>query len=168
MHSATPSLSASSRSPPASRSPRMPSIQPRTSFAACGVYLSNRILRRSLSSDDTDAMVSQKICDMCREMCCPLSNQPESVYLLCPTCASLRLQWFSATRNRLRAVTRFRNDSRTCEKVSQVNNIDKETIAPGASLININRRREQGHQQTACAECDVCRPAPHCPLARCG
>lgn len=33
------------------------SIQLRTSFAAAGVYFSSRILRRSLSSEVTDAMM---------------------------------------------------------------------------------------------------------------
>ena len=36
--------------------PKIPSIHCLTSFAAAGVYLSRRSLRRSLSNDDTDAI----------------------------------------------------------------------------------------------------------------
>lgn len=56
LHRATPFFNASSRSPPTSFSPKTFSIQLLTSFAAAGVYLSRRNLRRSLSSDETEAM----------------------------------------------------------------------------------------------------------------
>jgi hypothetical protein len=59
LHSAVPSLSASSRSPAGRRSPRASSIQLRTSLAACGVYRSIRSFLMSWSSDVTDAMVGE-------------------------------------------------------------------------------------------------------------
>jgi len=58
LHSATPSFKLASRSPPSKRSPRDSSIKVRTSFAACGVYLSRRNLRISLSRDVTEAIVA--------------------------------------------------------------------------------------------------------------
>jgi hypothetical protein len=57
LQSATPSLRPSRRSDDGSFSPSMSSIHDRTSLAAAGVYLSRRILRRSLSREDTDAMM---------------------------------------------------------------------------------------------------------------
>lgn len=56
LHNATPSRSPSSKSFDGNFSPRTSSTQVLISFAAPGVYLSRRILRRSLSSDDTDAI----------------------------------------------------------------------------------------------------------------
>ena len=47
LHNATPSLSASSKSPDGSFSPRVSSIHVLASFAAAGVYLDNRKLRMS-------------------------------------------------------------------------------------------------------------------------
>lgn len=58
MHSATPSFKLASRSPPSKRSPRDSSMNDRTSFAACGVYLSKRNLRISLSRDVTEAIIA--------------------------------------------------------------------------------------------------------------
>jgi hypothetical protein len=58
LHSATPSFKLASRSPPSKRSPRDSSMKVRTSFAACGVYLSRRNLRISLSSDVTEAIIA--------------------------------------------------------------------------------------------------------------
>jgi hypothetical protein len=57
LHNTVPSLSASSKSPAGSRSPRASSIQVRTSLAALGVYRSIRSFLMSWSSDVTDAMV---------------------------------------------------------------------------------------------------------------
>ena len=57
LHKAIPSLRASRRSPPASRSPKAPSIHARISLAACGVYLDRRNFRTSLSREDTDAIM---------------------------------------------------------------------------------------------------------------
>lgn len=56
-HSATPSLSASRRSPGGNERLRVSSIQARASLAACGVYRDKRRLRMSESSDVTDGMV---------------------------------------------------------------------------------------------------------------
>lgn len=56
LHKATPSFNPSRRSPPGRRSPSVPSIHDFTSFAAAGVYLSRRNLRKSLSNDETDAI----------------------------------------------------------------------------------------------------------------
>src|SRR5690242_6627562 len=58
LQSATPSLRPSRRSDDDSFSPSVSSIQARTSFAAAGVYLSRRNLRRSLSKELTDAMMA--------------------------------------------------------------------------------------------------------------
>jgi len=57
LQSATPSLSPSSRSLDGRRWPSVFSIQDRASLAAAGVYLSSRNLRRSLSSDETVAIM---------------------------------------------------------------------------------------------------------------
>lgn len=59
LHNTVPSLSASSKSPAGSRSPRTSSIQARTSFAACGVYLSMRNFFMSWSSEVTEAMLGE-------------------------------------------------------------------------------------------------------------
>lgn len=56
LHKATPSFNPSRRSLPGRRSPSVPSIHDFTSFAAAGVYLSRRNLRKSLSKDETDAI----------------------------------------------------------------------------------------------------------------
>src|SRR2546429_656604 len=56
LHSATPSFSPSNKSASGSLSPSTSSIQFLTSFAAAVVYLARRMLRRSLSRDETDAM----------------------------------------------------------------------------------------------------------------
>lgn len=61
LHNATPSLRLSSRSPLGSLSPRTLSIQELTSFAAAGVYLSKRNLRKSLSNDVTEAILFRYI-----------------------------------------------------------------------------------------------------------
>lgn len=53
----TPSFKETSKSPGGRRSPSTLSIHDRISSAAAGVYLSRRILRRSLSRDVTEAMV---------------------------------------------------------------------------------------------------------------
>ncbi len=58
MHNATPSFKLASRSPPSKRSPSDSSMKDRTSFAACGVYLSKRNLRMSLSRDVTEAIIA--------------------------------------------------------------------------------------------------------------
>lgn len=65
LHRATPSLRPSRRSEDGSLSPSVSSIQARVSFAAAGLYLSRRILRRSLSSDDTDAMMRDSVARGC-------------------------------------------------------------------------------------------------------
>lgn len=62
LHRATPGFNASSKSPGGNFSRRTSSIQARTSFAACGVYLDRRILRKSLSSEGTDAMMTIIAC----------------------------------------------------------------------------------------------------------
>ena len=54
---AIPSFNASSRSPVFSGSPKVLSIHLLTSFARCGVYLSRRIERKSLSREDTEAIL---------------------------------------------------------------------------------------------------------------
>lgn len=56
LHRTIPSFKASKRSPLAICSPRASSIQARASLAACGVYLPSRILRRSLSKEETEAI----------------------------------------------------------------------------------------------------------------
>ncbi len=57
LQSATPSLRPSRRSAEDRLAPKMPSIQDRASAAAAGVYFSRRSFRRSLSKEDTDAIV---------------------------------------------------------------------------------------------------------------
>lgn len=61
LHRATPSFSASSKSPAGSLSPSISSTHCRASFVAAGVYLSRRILRKSLSKDVTDAMADRRV-----------------------------------------------------------------------------------------------------------
>lgn len=57
LHSATPSFSASNKSPDGNRSPKVSSIHPLVSFAAVGVYLDMRRLRISWSKEDTEAIL---------------------------------------------------------------------------------------------------------------
>ncbi len=69
---AHPSLSTSRRSPEGSGSPRALSIQDLASFAAAGEYFSRRILRKSLSKDVTEAIVTrilENVRNMAREDC---------------------------------------------------------------------------------------------------
>lgn len=58
---AVPSLSPSRRSFEGSLAPRTPSIHDLASLAAAGVYLSRRILRKSLSKDVTDAIITEGV-----------------------------------------------------------------------------------------------------------
>jgi hypothetical protein len=61
-HNATPSRSASRRSPGGIERPRVSSIQARVSLAACGVYRDMRRLRISESREVTDAMIVVVLC----------------------------------------------------------------------------------------------------------
>lgn len=81
LQSATPSLRPSKRSADGSFSPKISSTQVRASFAAAGVYLSRRILRRSLSSDDTDAMIAECVVKVKIES--RIQNKVESMTCVC-------------------------------------------------------------------------------------
>jgi len=64
-HNATPSRSASRRSPGGNERPRVSSIQALASLAACGVYRDMRRLRISESREVTDAMIVVVVLLLC-------------------------------------------------------------------------------------------------------